>query len=111
MRKSIFNLSIPLMIFAFLISASIFIRKINQKVQLTPQRPVFEKQLPNLININTATIEQLKLLPAISDGLANRIIQYRQENGPFQSVDELNKIKGIGPEIYNRISQYVTVGG
>ena len=49
-----------------------------------------------LININTATAEQLKLLKGIGDATARNIIEYRTANGNFKSADDLLKVKGIG---------------
>lgn len=52
------------------------------------------------ININTASFEELKSLKYIGDVLAERIIQYRQEHGPFSSPQDIMKVKGIGPARY-----------
>jgi competence ComEA-like helix-hairpin-helix protein len=48
-----------------------------------------------VININTATEDQLAMLPLISKDLARNIINYRNSNGPFNSIDELRKVKGM----------------
>ncbi|MGO4998685.1 ComEA family DNA-binding protein [Oceanisphaera sp. W20_SRM_FM3] len=49
------------------------------------------------ININTATAEQLTLLSGIGANKAASIIAYREQNGPFASVEDLTKVSGIGP--------------
>jgi competence protein ComEA len=51
-----------------------------------------------LVNINTATLDQLETLPGIGPTLAQRIIDYRVEHGPFRSVDELLEVSGIGDQ-------------
>lgn len=48
------------------------------------------------VNINTASLEQLTTLDGIGEAYAERIIEYREKNGPFQSPEDLLKIKGIG---------------
>ena len=62
-----------------------------------------------LININTATLTQLQTLPGIGPVYAQRILQYRQENGPFSSVSQLTLVKGIGLSLLDRILDYITV--
>ncbi len=51
------------------------------------------------ININTATVKELVKLKGIGRIIAERIIQYRQENGEFKTVKDLLNVKGIGPKI------------
>jgi comEA protein len=59
------------------------------------------------LNINTASAEELKQLPRIGPSIAKRIISYREKNGPFHSVDELKKVKGVGPKTLVRIKPYL----
>ena len=61
------------------------------------------------VNINTASKRQLEALPGIGEVLAQRIIDYRSANGPFSSVDELVKVKGIGEKTLAKIKPYATV--
>jgi len=63
------------------------------------------------ININTAGTDELSLLPGIGPALSERIIQYREDTGPFAAPEDLMNVKGIGQKTYNRISEYITVGG
>jgi competence protein ComEA len=62
-----------------------------------------------LINVNTATIEQLESLPGIGPTLGQRIIDYREEHGPFRSVDELLNVSGIGDQTLADLRSKVTV--
>lgn len=62
------------------------------------------------ININTASVEDLSLLSGIGTVLAQRIVQYRDENGPYLHVSDLLKVKGIGPEKLNKIISIIAVG-
>ena len=61
------------------------------------------------LNLNTATKEELAALPGIGDAIAQNILDYRQANGGFKSVDELENVKLIGPARYAKIKDLVTV--
>ncbi len=63
------------------------------------------------VNLNTASADQLQLLPRVGPALAAEIIAFRDSNGPFRSVDELVAVKGIGENSLNRLSPYVSVSG
>lgn len=62
-----------------------------------------------LININTATQEDLESLPSIGEVRAQAIITYREEHGGFRTIDELKEVSGIGDKIFADISPHVTV--
>ena len=59
------------------------------------------------ININTADENELKKLPRIGPAMAKRIIEFRTANGPFNSNDDLKKVKGIGNKTFERIKPYL----
>jgi competence protein ComEA len=61
------------------------------------------------INLNTATVEQLETLPGVGPVLAQRIIDYRDQNGPFTTVDQLRQVTGIGDAKFNDLKNRVTV--
>lgn len=66
---------------------------------------------PAIIDINTATAAQLQTLPGIGEVIAQRIIDYREANGPFRSVGELIHVSGIGEKRLEAIWDLVTAGG
>jgi competence protein ComEA len=60
------------------------------------------------ININTATADELEALPGIGEVIARRIIAYREQNGPFRSVDDLIHVQGISDQTIDEIRDLVT---
>lgn len=67
------------------------------------------EQIQPLININTATSELLETLPGIGPAIALEIIDFRQKEGDFKSIEEIQKVHGIGPVIYQGIEDLITV--
>src|SRR5512138_1886742 len=63
-----------------------------------------------LININTASNAELDTLPGIGPTTAQKIIDYREQNGPFVSTEDLVNVSGIGPATYERLKNLITVG-
>lgn len=63
------------------------------------------------ININDATRLELMTLPGIGETLAQRIIDHRSKNGPFQTPQDLCNVEGIGEKKLAQILEYITVGG
>ena len=66
---------------------------------------------PGIININTATAQLLESLPGIGQVIAQRIVDYREQHGPFDSVGELGNVSGIGEKRLEDIWDLVTTGG
>jgi len=64
-----------------------------------------------VVNINTATKEELTSLKGVGEKRAQEIINYRTKNGPFKTVDDLEKVPGIGPGIMKQIRSEVTTSG
>ena len=82
----------------------------------TPKEPQLDPTDPGttaplMVNINTATLEELQRLPGIGPTLAQRIIDYREDHGPFEAVSQLTMVEGIGILTLEEIMEYVTVGG
>jgi competence protein ComEA len=61
------------------------------------------------LDLNSASVEEFVLLPGIGEVRANAIVRYRQEYGPFATVDELQRIKGIGPKTLSGLRELVFV--
>ena len=81
------------------------IEKINKIFNPKPK----EEKTAFPININKANKSQLMELPGIGDVLAQRIIDYRNANGPFQSIAEITNVSGIGVKRFDAIKDDITV--
>ena len=73
-----------------------------------PEEPVTPDPAP-LVDVNTASLEELDTLHGIGPALAQRIIDYRTANGPFQTTAEIQDVRGIGAGIYAKIKDSITV--
>jgi competence protein ComEA len=62
------------------------------------------------IDLNDADVVDLRLIPGVGESLARRILQHREESGPFRSLDELRRVKGIGPAMLERMRPYLRIG-
>ncbi|BCN31752.1 helix-hairpin-helix domain-containing protein [Anaeromicropila herbilytica] len=62
-----------------------------------------------LVNINSATKEELLDLPGIGESKANNIIKYREENGAFRSIEDIKNITGIKDGVFNKIKDFITI--
>jgi len=61
------------------------------------------------ININTASVDEMKSHPYLRFNIANAIFQYRQQHGNFNSVDEIKKIALVTEEIFNKAAPYLSI--
>ena len=61
------------------------------------------------VNLNTASIEDLKTLPGVGDAKAQAIVDDRTENGPFSSPEDLTRVSGIGQKTYENLKDQITV--
>ena len=66
------------------------------------------QNIPSIVNINTASLDQLKTLPGIGDSKAEDIINYRKQK-PFTKIEDLMEVKGIGEATFEKLKPYITV--
>jgi competence ComEA-like helix-hairpin-helix protein len=64
-----------------------------------------------VVNVNSADESQLSLLPRIGPSIAGRIVELREENGPFESTEDLMLVRGIGEKTFELLEPYVVTKG
>lgn len=64
-----------------------------------------------VVNVNTASADELQFLPQVGPALAGRILEFRETNGAFKGVDELVAVRGIGETSLAKIKPFVTISG
>jgi comEA protein len=69
------------------------------------------KELSGKLNLNTASEEQLQLLPTVGPAKAERIVTWRKKNGSFKRVADLRKVKGFGYKTLKRLEPYLDISG
>jgi competence ComEA-like helix-hairpin-helix protein len=78
-------------------------------VTAKPLISALSDSIESKININTAGVKELSKLPGIGKSIAERIIQFRDENGPFKSIDDIMKVRGIGAGRFNSFKHLLEV--
>jgi comEA protein len=82
----------------------------SEIIREIPETTVIKvKENEGLININTASSEELQTLYRIGPALAGRIIEYRESYGNFETKEEIMEVKGIGEKTYERIKDFICV--
>ena len=83
--------------------------EVNSELAQTPTPHKKEGGKEGKVNINTATVEELKTLKGIGEKKAEAIIEYRKQNGSFKNKEELMKVRGIGKKLYESFQERVIV--
>lgn len=81
----------------------------QQKAQPPKPAPKAAAADTAIVNLNTATVEQLDGLPGIGAKMAARIVEYRQKNGPFKKIEDLMNVQGIGEKNFLKLKPRLTV--
>lgn len=93
-----------LTVFGLALAESSFAEEASPRLDTSPR-------LVGAVNINTATPEQLELLPGIGEVRARAVVELRKQRGGFKSVDELTEVKGIGDVALERLRPFVRTEG
>lgn len=64
-----------------------------------------------VVNVNTASAEQIAFLPRVGIKLAQRVVEYRKTNGAFKKVEDLMEVKGVGEKLFVALKPHLTVSG
>lgn len=83
--------------------------KENQMILIPYKKSIENNNTFSLININTANLETLCTLPGIGTAKGNNIINYRNSNGYFITIDDIKKVNGISEGLFNKIKDYICV--
>jgi competence protein ComEA len=74
-----------------------------------PATPAATAPAASMVNLNTATSQQLETLPGVGAATAQRIIEYRQKSGGFKKAEELMNVRGIGEKSFLKLKSLVVV--
>jgi competence ComEA-like helix-hairpin-helix protein len=83
----------------------------NTSPDLTPNVRPAKKELTGKLNLNTATEEQLMLLPTVGPSKADRIVAWRKKNGGFKRTADLRRVKGFGYRTYKKLEPMLDIKG
>lgn len=81
----------------------------DEKKEKTNNTGEVYTEVYTIINLNTTTKEQLMTLNGFGEKIAERVIQYRNDNGKFNAIEELMNVKGIGKEKFKKVKGYIEV--
>lgn len=85
------------------------VTKEDEKAILEDEKNTLEDSKKGIININTATKEELMTLPGVGESKANLIIEYREKNGNFITIEDIKNVTGIGDSLFEKIKDSITV--
>ena len=87
----------------------IYVYTVDEAMKMEAEKDNSSDSSEHLLNINTATKEELMTLSGIGESKADSIIQYREEHGSFSSIEELKNISGIKDGVYTKIADKICV--
>jgi competence protein ComEA len=94
-----------------IVLSAILIIALTNTVMAADAQPMAAPTASGVVNINTADVAQLALLPRVGTKAAQRIADYRRDHGNFKKASDLMQVKGFGEKSFERLASYVTVDG
>ena len=111
-RKTLLILWIPFLVYLFAAGGYLLHHETVRPEpisQYSRREAVLWRPEEHLVDLNRGTLEELQTLPGIGETKAGRIVEYRERNGAFRSVEELLNIQGIGEKMLEELKAYVYV--
>lgn len=90
-------------------NAALFLKDEKKVYEIPLAKSKDKLDEPLMVNINTATSNELEMLDGIGEAIAERIIDYRNENGFFGNISDIKNVKGIGDKIFENIKNNIVV--
>jgi competence protein ComEA len=98
-----------ILVLVILIAVLIALNVVNyaKRERLKANTLVVVEEIAVKIPINSAQTDELDVLPGIGPALAGRIVAYRKEHGPFKTVEDIKKVKGIGNKLFEKMLPFI----
>ncbi|MBT2694989.1 helix-hairpin-helix domain-containing protein [Bacillus sp. ISL-55] len=88
---------------------AIYVPRIGENVNAVVPVQVGETETNGTVNLNSAGSSELQTLPGIGPAKAEAIIEYRETNGPYKSIEDLKEISGIGDKTFEKLKDLISV--
>lgn len=107
--KRLFLITLILTLAAFFMQAPVAVIAPTSVVCAQEPEAEPEKEAASVVNINTASAEELAALEGIGEKTAQNIVEYRDANGPFAAIEDIMNVKGIGEKKFEKIKENIAV--